>query len=67
MSKHPFLHNPHMRKAQLGQMCQALGKRFETVYRYYVVARKRNYSHENVLVMLERIDGILTLLEKQQQ
>lgn len=67
MTKHPFLHNPHMRKAQLSQMCEVLGKRFEQLYHYYVVAKKRGYSIEQVYVMLEHIDALLTLLEKQQQ
>lgn len=67
MPKHPFLHNPHIRKVQLDQMCQAHRERFETLYHYYIVARKGNYSPETVFVMLEQIDAILTLLEKQEK
>lgn len=66
MLKHPFLHNPHKRKAQIRQMCKVLEERFEKLYRYYGVAKKRNESPETVYRMVENINALLTLLEKEE-
>ena len=64
MSNNPFLHDPHKRKAQLAQMHKVLEERFENFYRYYVVVKKRNYSPKTVFTMVEHIDTLLTLVEK---
>ena len=67
MPKHPFLDNPHKRKAQLAQMHKGLGKRFEKLYRYYVVAKKRNYSPETVFTTVENLNALITRVENNEK
>lgn len=56
--------NYYMKKEHIEKMCDTLKDRFEKLHKYYLFAKKKNYSPENIYDTLKQIDSQITVLEK---